>query len=108
VIPAEVTAPGNTHVISFPGSGFQYSPADITIFVGEEVEWSGLFVSHPLVSEDSLWQMVSTGNSFRFSFAQPGVYRYYCFLHGAPGGVGMSGVVRVASPIRIYLPVIQS
>ena len=28
----------------------------------------------------------------------PGVYRYHCTFHGAPGGVGMSGTITVSDP----------
>jgi len=28
-------------------------------------------------------------------FTTPGTYRYYCAAHGAPSGVGMSGIVVV-------------
>lgn len=105
-IPADVVAPRARHVITFSANAFQYSPADITIFTGDEVEWSGLFGSHPLASDDNLWPVVSTGDTFRFTFTQPGIYRYYCQFHGGPGGIGMSGVVRVAVAVRTYVPVI--
>jgi hypothetical protein len=29
------------------------------------------------------------------TFSQPGVYRFYCVVHGGPGGEGMSGRVTV-------------
>jgi plastocyanin len=106
VVPPEAVASGAVHTVIFPVNGFQYSPADITLFVGEDVEWKGPFASHPLVSEDNLWQVVNTGDSFRFTFTQPGVYRYYCQFHGAPGGVGMSGIIRVRVAFRVYLPVV--
>jgi plastocyanin len=107
VVATNVGVPQAVHVISFPVNGFQYSPNDITILAGDEVEWSGPFDSHPLVSDDNLWPVVNTGDSFPFTFTQPGVYRYHCQIHGAPGGVGMSGVVRVVAPIRTYLPYIS-
>jgi plastocyanin len=34
-------------------------------------------------------------HSYTYTFTQVGTYRYYCLAHGAPGGVGMSGVVVV-------------
>ncbi len=106
-IATHLAAPQARHSIIFPSGGLNYSPADLTVFVGDEVEWSGPFAFHPLVSEDALWPVVSTGDSFRFTFTLPGVYRYYCQAHGAPGGVGMSGVVRVRTPVRTYVPLIQ-
>src|SRR5512136_2988722 len=76
VAPREVLTPLATHTIMFPVNGLlQYSPADITIFTGDTVEWSGPFTFHPLVSEDNLWPVVNTGNTFQFTFMQPGVYR---------------------------------
>ncbi len=108
VTPREALAPVATHTILFPVNGFNYSPADIIIFAGETVEWSGPFTFHPLVSDDNLWPVVNTGNTFQFTFTQPGVYRYHCQIHGGPGGVGMSGVITVTQAFRIYLPMVFS
>jgi plastocyanin len=30
-----------------------------------------------------------------YQFTVPGVYHYYCLVHGGPGGVGMSGTITV-------------
>ena len=106
---ATATAPASSqarHTINFPVNGFQYSPAEISISVGDEVEWLGPFTFHPLVSDDNLWPTVNTGDSFRFIFTQPGIYRFHCQIHGGPGGVGMSGVVLVGLSEHIYLPVL--
>jgi plastocyanin len=101
-MPTEVAA---THVVQFPVGGFLYSPADITIFTGSSVQWVGPFLDHPLVSEDSLWPTQDTGTTFSYTFTTPGAYRYYCLFHGGPGGVAMSGIVRVVDPgHRVMLP----
>ena len=74
-----------------------YSPAQVTIGVGDTVEWQGDFSLHPLVSEDGLWMTVNTSSTFSFTFTSPGTYRFYCFNHGAPDGEGMAGQVVVSS-----------
>ena len=60
----------------------------------------------PPFADSSSWSVSRTFNT-------PGVYSYYCDLHGGPGGVGMSGTVTVngpsyprpkgATPIRVPL-----
>ena len=106
VVHAGAASPAR-RVVVFPVNGFNYSPSDITIAVGEDVEWSGPFAFHPLVSDDGLWPVQSSGDSFRFTFTQPGTYRYHCQIHGGAGGVGMSGVIRVVGGLRrTYLPTV--
>ncbi len=103
-----VAAPqATTYVVQFPYNGPHYNPAQLVIQVGDTVEWDGTFQLHPLVSEDGLWALpVNSGNTFSYTYNQPGIYRYYCQAHGGPGGSGMSGIVVVmAGPIqRTFLP----
>jgi len=32
-----------------------------------------------------------------YQFTIPGVYRYHCMAHGAPGGLGMAGTITVVT-----------
>jgi plastocyanin len=77
-----------------------FAPKTVTINQGEKVTWSndsggfhnvkfddGTFEQPPVASTDS-WTVSRT-------FAQPGTYAYYCSIHGASGGSGMSGTVVV-------------
>ena len=102
--PSPTGSPDTRHVVVFPAGALKYSPSDLSIRVGDEVEWDGPFASHPLVSENGLWTTVSSGDSFRFVFTRPGIYRYFCQFHGGPGGAGMSGIVRVGLLPRLFLP----
>lgn len=74
----------------------EYVPATVNAIAGDTVTWQGSFFAHPLVSEDALWPPQSSGSEFSHTFSAPGSYRFYCSLHGGPGGVGMSGIVNVA------------
>ena len=85
-------------------SGNRFEPAELTIDVGDTVNWfwpkgseghnvvpddgdsppqSGPLVGYP--------KFTATGSQV------PGVYRYHCIAHGAAGGVGMSGTITVWS-----------
>ena len=72
----------------------------ITIAAGDTVTWNveGNF-GHTVTSEsgvfDSGQDPLQQGDTFSFTFNEPGTYPYYCRFHGGPGGVGMSGTVVV-------------
>lgn len=92
-----------TATVEFGGLlGFVYSPREVRISPGDSVEWLGDFAIHPLVSDDGLWQVVSSGSQFSYTFEQPGTYNYHCLVHQA---FGMNGVVIVA--YRAHLPLIS-
>ncbi len=76
--------------------GNTYVPAQLTVKVGDTVEWQGNFASHPLVSPDNLWQKQATGTSFSHTFAAAGTYHYYCEMHGS-ATAGMKGQIIVTS-----------
>lgn len=92
-----------TATVEFGGLlGFIYSPREVRISPGDSVEWLGDFAMHPLVSDDGLWQVVSSGSQFSYTFDQPGTYNYHCLVHQA---FGMNGVVIVG--YTAYLPLIE-
>jgi plastocyanin len=74
--------------------------ASVTITQGETVTWmnvgGGLHNVH--FDDDSFIEPnppSSTDWTVYRTFAQPGTYPYYCQVHGAAGGIGMSGTVTV-------------
>jgi len=72
----------------------------ITIAVGDTVTWKveGTF-GHTVTSDTGVFESgqdpLQQGDTFSFTFNEPGTYPYYCRFHGGPGGVGMSGTVVV-------------
>ncbi|OGO29561.1 MAG: hypothetical protein A2Z16_06985 [Chloroflexi bacterium RBG_16_54_18] len=84
-------------------ANFAYNPAKIYITAGDTVNWQGNFTAHPLVSDDGLWAMISSGGSFDFVFQNPGDYLYHCNIHA---GMGMRGEVIVTGPITAYMPLV--
>jgi LPXTG-motif cell wall-anchored protein len=86
-----------------------FAPKTITVHAGDTVTWSdnghdphtvtadsGAFDSSPSCPSD-----VSTclhfGATYSHTFSTAGTFAYHCKIHGAAGGVGMSGVILVAN-----------
>jgi plastocyanin len=79
-----------------------------TYFVGVEVTWihEGRSV-HSVRSEDGIFDSsprcpasgacMTRGDSFTHKFNEAGTFRYFCAVHGGPGGQGMSGAITVES-----------
>ncbi len=85
---------------------FRFVPAEIRIKVGDTVEWRGVgMIRHTVTNDptlvlipenaalpkgavafDSGW--VADGESFRYTFTEPGVYRYVCLPHERAGMLG--------------------
>jgi plastocyanin len=84
-----------------PSGGNRFEPADVTIQVGQTVEWvwpSGA-IGHNVSPDDTEPPSsgpVSNGpDTYSHTFTTAGTYDFFCVAHGAPGGVGMSGTVTV-------------
>jgi plastocyanin len=85
---------------------FQFSPATITITVGQTVTWTWAegALAHN-VTPDDVANKIPPGeaglfdapHTYSYTFTQPGTYHYHCSNHGAAGGVGMSGTVVVGA-----------
>jgi plastocyanin len=82
--------------------GNRFDPADLAVPVGGTVNWvwSPGSTGHNIVADDGESPPPSGAPAdwpkwLVFTFTRPGVYRYHCSVHGASGGVGMSGSITV-------------
>jgi plastocyanin len=96
-------APNTVLVLSEGGGRFE--PADFRVPVGGTVNWFWPpgSTGHNIVADDQESPPHSGAPAdwprwHVFTFTRPGIYRYHCAVHGAPGGIGMSGVITVADP----------
>lgn len=78
-------------------TNFQFDPKEITIEAGTTVEWIDEMGRHTVEADDSSFQsdVLLKDGRFERTYDQPGVFPYYCSLHGDKGGVDMSGVIKV-------------
>jgi plastocyanin len=106
----------NSVLVGSGSQGMAFSPATLTINAGESVTFThGGFLAHNVVADDNSFRCargcdgdgnggngdVSTTNwSFSKTFNTPGTIKYYCEIHGQPGGVGMAGsiIVKAVTP----------
>lgn len=76
-----------------------YSPAVVFIQPGDTVTWqyAGGPVPHNVQADDGSYSNPLSSSPWTFSHTFPTAMtsRYFCIAHGAPGGVGMSGIVVV-------------
>lgn len=102
---AEASGPKGDETVEV--SDFEFTPYTVTITAGEMVVWNNVQGFHNVRSDevdDKNNPLFTSGApntsnwTFEHTFDTAGVYRYYCEPHGAPGGLGMSGVVIVESP----------
>ena len=80
-----------------------FQPRDVTVDEGDTVLWSQSGTRpHTVTADDGSFDSagggsatMSQGSTFSHVFGSAGTFRYYCKIHGGPGGVGMSGTVTV-------------
>jgi len=77
-----------------------YDPFQLAIEVGDTVTWTGFGgQDHSVTADDNLFNaLVLFGETFSYTFLEPGVYPYFCENHGNAGGGGMSGTIVVSAP----------
>jgi plastocyanin len=78
-----------------------YAPSVVFIQPGDTVTWTfaGGPMPHNVQADDGSFQKQAMSTPWTFShlFPDPGTWRYYCVVHGGPGGSGMSGQVIVGA-----------
>jgi plastocyanin len=80
-----------------------FNPSAITITAGTTVTWTWASTArdHNVTPDPAGSEPTRSGDLidgpaiYTYQFNTPGTYRYYCELHGSPGGGGMSGTVTV-------------
>lgn len=90
--PAAALATQNVEVVDF-----DYRPGSVRIAPGDTVNWTFSGEQpHTVTADDGSFDSgeMTTGD-FSMRFDEVGTYRYYCALHGGPGGEGMSALVVV-------------
>lgn len=81
-------------------SGNDFSPAEVTVDIGDTVTWSnGARGFHNVHFDDGSFEDPPSPDvsdwTVERTFDTPGTYRYHCEFHGGPDGAGMSGTVGV-------------
>ncbi|GLH79827.1 amicyanin [Bradyrhizobium sp. SSBR45G] len=71
---------------------FTFTPADVTVKVGDTVTWTNHDdIPHTVVSAGKYRsKTLDTDDSFSFTFAASGDYKYFCSLHPH-----MTGMIKV-------------
>jgi plastocyanin len=98
---AEATETSTSADVSVINNAF--NPRDITITAGTTVTWTWAPTArdHNVTPDPPGLEPAPSGDLMdgpaihSHQFNTPGTYRYYCELHGSPGGGGMSGTVTV-------------
>jgi len=65
-------------------NGQFYVPANFTVKVGQSVTWANKDgMTHTVTNTPGTLfdQTLASGDTFKFTFTQPGTYRYYCTIH---------------------------
>ncbi len=104
--PAQTTVAGDITVVGM-NDKLRFVPNEITIKVGDTVEWRNIgAIPHTITADprrmpsstniklpngveafDSGW--VVRGKSYRYTFSEPGIYRYICLPHERAGMLGI-------------------
>lgn len=75
-----------------------FAPVRVTVTAGETVFWSNNGANpHTVTADDGSFDSgtLNPGDGFSLAPGTSGTIPYFCRFHGAPGGVGMSGVIVV-------------
>jgi len=89
-------APVNAADVAVTINNFAFTPGTITVPVGTRIVWTNQHsFTHTTTSDTSVWDsgFLTTGQSFNFTFTQPGTFPYHCNIH-----LGMHGTVIVLPP----------
>ena len=97
VVPAAPALAANQNVTA--NGANQFVAQHVGVNPGEMVTWFNSGGLHNVHFDDNSFDMPASPSGANWTvqrtFNTPGVYGYYCEVHGGPNGVGMSGTVAV-------------
>ncbi len=89
-VPQSAVNAGNSgKAVSVAIQGFKFSPADLTVKVGDTVEWTNQdSAPHTVESSDGTLKSdeLSKGDAYSYTFQKPGKYDYICGIHPSMHG----------------------
>lgn len=94
--PVQPVESGDTIAARVDIRNIAFTPAEITIEVGETVEWVNSDpIDHTVTGDNGKWgsELLKAGQRFRHRFTEPGRYPYHCTPHPV-----MTGVIIVKAP----------
>ena len=108
-VAAVFSAQATTHTITFGGQlGFNYSPQQLDVAVGDTVVWSGSFTTHPLSSvtipQGAASFHVASGTTFSYPVLIAGTYDYKCDVHTGMNGSVTATVTDVEESVTALQP----
>jgi plastocyanin len=81
-----------------PLANYTFNPGTLEIPAGTTVIFRNTDPDlHTVTSDTGAWTegQLQEGQEFKFTFANTGDFKYFCQFHGAKGGVGMAGIIKV-------------
>jgi len=85
-------------------SNFSFSPAELTITVGDAVRWTNVSGTHNVLADNGSFTSGPAAPApweYTHTFTAAGNNPYYCEPHGGPGGSGMAGVIIVQNTVSV-------
>ena len=102
---AAASAPAR--VVDAKGIDSSFDPRELTVPAGTTVRWSMAGkLPHTITAVDGSFASgnLPAGQSYSFTFTQPGTYAYFCEYHGSKDGSGMFARVIVTEAQPAALP----
>ncbi|HEU5016154.1 MAG TPA: protein kinase [Roseiflexaceae bacterium] len=96
--PVQDTAAPPPDGVTVTLKGDAFNPRTLTVAQGATVVWKNDDDhAHTVTAEDGSFdsKVIPPGGTFQFTFTKAEIFAYYCTIHGAPHGEGMSGAVNV-------------
>ncbi len=97
--PTQAAAPGG-QTVTIAVVDNQFEPATLSVPAGTTVVWEDQGAHpHTVTADDGSFtsQTLKQGDTFTQTFERAATIAYHCEIHGAAGGVGMSGAIQVSA-----------